>query len=238
MAIKNPFKLQKLQIKVYTKPQRTGLPQHTLKAMFNPASFSVRHENTFSTGQGLNTSGRQARYAYTRSSEIALELVFDGTEVTDFGAVTALGKGEKSVGKQIRRFLKACFYMDGELHEPKYLKLQWGDAELKEFSCRLQSVDVEYTAFDRDGSPLHATLKATFVEDREPGKRLRQENKSSPDLSHARVVKAGDTLPLLTKEIYGSSHHYIRVAQANGLDDFRNLTPGQTIVFPPLDQTA
>jgi nucleoid-associated protein YgaU len=48
------------------------------------------------------------------------------------------------------------------------------------------------------------------------------------------VVKSGDTLPLLAKEIYGSSEYYLRVAEVNGIDDFRNLTPGQQIIFPPL----
>jgi len=65
-------------------------------------------------------------------------------------------------------------------------------------------------------------------------KRMAIENKSSPDVSHSRVVKSGDTLPLLSKEIYGNASYYLRLAQANNLDDFRNLQPGQAIVFPPL----
>ena len=30
--------------------------------------------------------------------------------------------------------------------------------------------------------------------------------------------------------------YYLRVAQANNLDDFRNLTPGQELFFPPLER--
>jgi nucleoid-associated protein YgaU len=66
---------------------------------------------------------------------------------------------------------------------------------------------------------------------------MAEENKSSPDLTHVRVVKAGDTLPLLTKAIYGSSRDYLRVAEHNGLDNFRDLTPGRRLVFPPLEQS-
>jgi nucleoid-associated protein YgaU len=126
--------------------------------------------------------------------------------------------------------------MDGTIHEPKFLKIQWGEGALKDFDCRLESADVEYTSFDRNGAPLHATLKTTFVEDLDPEKRTKLEGKNSPDLSHTRVVKSGDTLPLLAKEIYGSAEYYLRLAQANDLDDFRNLTPGQEIVFPPLEK--
>jgi nucleoid-associated protein YgaU len=107
---------------------------------------------------------------------------------------------------------------------------------LKNFDCRLKSVNIQHASFARNGAPLRATLKTTFVEDLEPAKRLKQDGLSSPDLSHTRIVKSGDTLPLLAKEIYGSAEHYLRLAQANQLDDFRNLTPGQTLIFPPLEK--
>jgi LysM repeat protein len=236
--LKNPFKLQKLRINVYGNRLRIGLPKKTLTMMFNPASITTRHENVFSKYQGVSTSSREAKYIRSNAATIQLDLVLDGTGVTDFGVATLVGKGAKSVADQIKEFMASCFDMDGDKHEPKHLKIQWGNAELEQFDCRLQSVDIEYSVFDRSGAPLHATLRAAFVEDLEPSKRLRKENKHSPDLSHSRVVKQGDTLPLLAKEIYGSAQYYLRVAQANNLDDFRNLTPGQVIIFPPLEKSS
>jgi nucleoid-associated protein YgaU len=104
------------------------------------------------------------------------------------------------------------------------------------FNCRLESVDIKYQAFDRDGAPLHAVLAATFVEQLDPAKRAAADNLSSPDLTHRRVVAEGDTLPLLFRAIYGSPSHYLRVAQVNGLDDFRSLTAGQELIFPPFER--
>ena len=123
--------------------------------------------------------------------------------------------------------------MNGTIHEPNFLKVEWGDLI---FSCRLGSVDISYTSFNRDGTALRAELDVNLLSDQDVKKRIAKENKSSPDLTHSRIVKSGDSLPLLTKEIYGSSMYYLRVAQANNLDDFRNLTPGQEIFFPPLEQ--
>ncbi|NJN17071.1 MAG: LysM peptidoglycan-binding domain-containing protein [Oscillochloris sp.] len=236
MPLKNPFKLQKLQIKVYGNRMRVGLPKQTLTVMFNPTSVSTHYKNVYSKKQGVSTSSQTPRFIASRSTQLKLDLVLDGTGVTDFGISSILGLGTKSVGDQIDALLKACMSMDGDIHEPKYLKLQWGDGVLKEFDCRLEVVNIEYTAFERSGAPLHAVLKTTFLEDVEPGKRLRKARLSSPDLSHTRIVKSGDTLPLLTREIYGSARYYLRVAQVNQLDDFRNLVPGQTIFFPPLDK--
>ena len=236
MALKNPFKLEKLKIGVYGNRRRIGLPQKTIQVMFNPQSFSVAHTNVFQKLQGIQTSGRRAMYSYSQSDKLSLDLVFDGTGVSDLGLLALLGKGTASVAKQIDEFLGACFYLDGKIHEPKFLKLQWGDGPLKNFDCRLESVDIEYTSFEKNGAPLRANLKTVFVEDLDSAKRNKKDRKSSPDVSHVRIVKPGDTLPLLCKEIYGSPVHYLRVAQANHLDDFRNLTPGQELVFPPLKE--
>jgi len=238
MALKNPFKLQKLKISAYGDSTRSGQPEpkDTFTVMFNPETISMKHENVFQKFQGINTSGRTANYSHSRSDELELELVLDGTGVTDYGLATLVGKGTDSVSKQIETFLNCCFYMDGKLHEPKYLKIQWGDGLLADFDCRLQSVSIEYTSFDRNGAPLRAKLATSFQEDLDSSKRLRKEGKSSPDLSHVRIVRSGDTLPLLSKEIYGTSEFYLRVAEANNLDDFRNLRPGQEIIFPPLQK--
>ena len=133
----------------------------------------------------------------------------------------------------VKEFVDLTFRMNGDIHEPNFLVVSWGDLI---YSCRLGSVEINYTQFDRSGSPTRAELNAVFIGDTEIKKRMKIENKSSPDLTHKRLVKSGDTLPLLAKEIYGSSDHYLMVATTNGLNDFRNLTPGQTLYFPPLEK--
>lgn len=234
MALGLLNKLQKLKINVYGNRRRGGLPQAVFTVMFNPATLSVSHTNEFSKLQGINTRGRKAQYIYSRSREHRLELILDGTGATDFGISTPLGRGAGSVASQVKQFLDLCFHMDGKIHEPRFLKIQWGEGELKDFDCRLQSVDIEYTLFDKNGAPLHAVLKTNFIEDIDSAKGVRLAGKNSPDLSHTRIVKSGDTLPLLSKEIYGSSQYYLQLAQVNNIDDFRNLTPGQELIFPPL----
>ena len=72
-----------------------------------------------------------------------------------------------------------------------------------------------------------------FVED---DLRAAKENNKSPDLTHFRIVKAGDTLPLMTYAIYGDSKYYLEVAKANNLINFRKLDAGQRIFFPPLQK--
>ena len=91
MALTNTFKLEKLTIHVYSDDKRQGAPQDTFTAMFNPASFAMKHENVFAKFQGMNTSGRRAMYAHSRAKTLALELVLDGIGVSEPGAAHRVG---------------------------------------------------------------------------------------------------------------------------------------------------
>jgi nucleoid-associated protein YgaU len=78
----------------------------------------------------------------------------------------------------------------------------------------------------------------TFKEFKEEDLRVAEENNASPDLTHVRVVKDGDSLPLMCYRIYGDARYYMDVARTNGLVNFRSLTPGTKLVFPPFDKQA
>ena len=231
------FKMSKLTIAAYKTEARgvtdaVGLP---LEVQFNPESLSRHYEATFQRTQGLGVNSRRAGWIRSEPSSLSVQLVFDGTGVTTMPILMPWLR--KTVATRITEFLDHCYATESTTHEPLYLTLTWGDGPLGEgFDCRLKSVDINYTNFNRDGSPQRAVLSCTFVEALDPAKVAAGARLSSPDLTHRRVVKAGDTLPLLCIEIYGAASHYLRVAQVNGLDDFRELVPGTELVFPPFEQ--
>jgi hypothetical protein len=229
MPLKNPFKLEKLKIKAYNNRHRRGDPIGTFEAMFNPASFKQSFQIRYGTGQGHNKSSKVLNYARSYSPELKLQLVLDGTGVDEIG-LTAL-RSRKTVQERINEFLGLTFHKNGAIHEPNYLNVQWGELV---FSCRLASVQVTYTSFERDGTVRRAQLDVSLISDSTARKRMAKDNESSPDLTHRRIVRQGETLPLLTKEIYGSAQYYLQVAEASKLDNFRNLIPGQELVFPVL----
>jgi hypothetical protein len=238
MGLGNLFKLAKLTIKAFKdierqQPLTGGLNGgNTLEVMYNPETLSTRHANVFQSRRVVGSQVTPARWVHSPSRELSVNLVFDGTNVSYFGVEALFGI--PTVTELVQAFLKLCFRIESESHEPAYLTLTWGSGVLGDgFECRLESVDIQYTAFDRDGSPLRAELAAKFVEAVDATKKSAQLRLASPDLTHRRVVKSGDTLPLLCREIYGSAEHYLRVAEVNRLDDFRCLEPGQELIFPP-----
>ena len=231
MSVLDFFKLEKLKVEVYDSPERAskgGKPLDTFSAMFNPEAFTQKYAICFSKKQGLNSTGTELKYVRTLPEDLQIKLLFDGNGVDEMGVFRLT---TKSVEERVREFLKLTMHMYGAIHEPCYLRVAWGDLD---FPCRLKSVSVSYNQFDRHGKALRATLDCVFSADKEEQVRLAEENKQSPDLTHKRVVKSGDTLPLLTREVYGSAKHYLVVAKANNLSHFRNLSPGQVLYFPPL----
>lgn len=231
MPLKNPFKLEKLKIEAYASPSRgTKDRVGSFTAMFNPESFQQKYAISYGKRRPYNTSNPNLHYSWSEPSGLSLKLILDGTGVGDVG-VSQLGP-VKSVADRVQELLKLTYEMNGAIHEPNYLVVRWG---LLSFACRLASAEVSYTSFHRDGTPLRAEVAVELRSDEATKKRLARENKQSPDVTHSRMVRAGDTLPLLCREVYGSAEHYLFVAQKNGLDDFRELAPGQEIFFPPLE---
>lgn len=215
---------------------------NTFEAMFNPESYSRKYQNVYEKRQGINTSSKPAKYSLSKPQELSLTLILDDTGVVASGVIgTALPIASKAlkikrgfepnVYKKVEKFLELTNEMDGDIHEPKFLTVQWGELF---FSCRLESVDVRYTLFNRSGNPLRAELDAVFVGDIPDDVRKKLEGKSSPDLTHVRTVDSSDTLPLMSSAIYQTPAYYIQLAHANKLNNFRSLKTGSSISFPPV----
>jgi len=217
--------LEKLLIKAYTEPDYSGEPVGEFKAYFNPEEYTRVYDVEYVRQQGEGTTGSPVVFRKIKPQEYTLKLAFDGSGVS----------GEKiDVYERIQDFFKVVGY-DGQIHRPRYLKLLWGKLQS---NCVLLKADIHYKMFRPDGSPVRAFLEATFTENVDDTTRAAEANDSSPDLTHVRVVKEGDTLPLMVYRIYGDPLLYIEVAKANGLTDFRNLNPGRTLVFPPVEKSS
>jgi nucleoid-associated protein YgaU len=100
----------------------------------------------------------------------------------------------------------------------------------------LKSASIAYKMFKPDGVPLRAVITANFTDNSDDRTRVAVAQDQSPDLMHARLMKAGDNLPAMCYKIYGDHNYYLEVARANRIDDFRNIAPGTKIFFPPLEK--
>jgi nucleoid-associated protein YgaU len=239
MAFPDLFKLEKLKIEAFSARTRSAADSlGTFEAMFNPTTVSQRYANRFATTRGIQGVRQVASFATVLPATLAVKLLLDGTGVDQIGLLTLFGKN-KTVAERIDEFLGLCYQVNGDSHEPNFLILTWGrfsrQLQGDGFRGRLASVSISYTSFDRDGAPLRAELDLSLTADDDPDRQASALHLNSPDLTHARLVRAGDTLPLMTADVYGSSRLLVAVARANDLDHFRELAPGRELLFPKVE---
>lgn len=199
------------------------------EALINPETYTHEYKLKYAEGQGAGTSGKELKYEKTEPEEMTFEFLFDNTGIID-------GKHRENIADDLKKFKALLIEYKGDSHQPNVIKLIWGKNSV--FKGRVMELSIAYKLFNPDGSPIRAVAKVKFKSTVEEEKRAKKENKHSPDLTHLRRVKAGDTLPLMCYRIYGDARYYLLVAATNGIGNFRQLTPGTEIVFPPIDKTA
>lgn len=202
----------------------------SFEAMINPEAYTLEYKLKFSeSGQGQGTSGKQLKYEYTEPEEMSFEFLFDNTGIID-------GKRRDSVADDLKKFREVLIDYKGDAHEPRHFKLVWGENSI--FKGRVTAVSITHKLFNANGTPIRAVAKVTFKSSIEEQKRAAKEDKKSPDLTHVRKVKRGDTLPQLCFEIYGDPKYYLQVAAVNELTGFRQLNPGDVLRFPSIAKIA
>jgi len=215
--------LEKLMILAYESPAYSGQPVAEFEVLVNPNEITLSYEMEYDSAQGAGTNNSRMQFKKQKPGDLSLSFFLDGTG--------ASGR-TIDVQQEVERFQTVTGY-NGTIHRPNYLKVVWGTLQVRR--CILKSVSVAYKLFKADGVPLRAVITATFTDNSDDRTRVALARDQSPDLTHIRIVKAGDTLPGLCTAIYNDPRYYLEVARFNRIDDFRNLQPGVKLIFPPLE---
>ncbi|MCP3100286.1 tail protein X [Myxococcus sp. K15C18031901] len=222
--------LEKMMVIAYQKSDFTSEVGRYV-VYINPASYSHTFCVKYNDVQAQGSSGGSSEFNRIPPDTVELELVFDGTGVVPSPLPGLMPFTEDGIAEQVAKFKNLVFTYNGNIHSPNYLKLSWGTFL---FKCKLSKLSMSYTLFKPDGTPLRARAKGTFLGYNDEVELALKARMNSPDLTHVRTVQAGDTLPLMCYRIYGTSTPYVDVARVNGLSDFRQLTVGTQLLFPPL----
>ncbi|MEM8528132.1 MAG: LysM peptidoglycan-binding domain-containing protein [Bacteroidota bacterium] len=204
----------------------------------NPEQYSQNFKLEYDKEAAKGSQGVEEKFKSAAPQELKLDFTIDGTNTIYGYAYT--DENKKKVSEQIQLLKDVVYKMSGEIHRPKFLKIiGFGidDKDSKTFPCVLSNLEVTYTLFNQDGEPLRAKISSTFFNYKEAERRVKEEKKNSPDLTHLRTVKGDTHLPLMTYNIYKNSRYYLEVAKANDLTNFRKLRTGQELRFPPLKKT-
>jgi len=248
-------KLEKLTLRAYKPaasktepPQVSTDPKDMYVVQVNPSNYQLSQLLNHARHKAPGSSASEAVWNHSPPANLNFEFLFDGTgvvpEPTELGDVplvgaiaSALSGGPKKfvVMDEIKKFDKLVYKYNGKIHSPRQLQLIWGKLD---FSCVLSSVSYRFTLFKPDGTPLRAIATCTFCESVPQALTERKQNATSPDLTHLRDIRDGDSLPALAHEIYGKPELYLEVARVNKLVNFRKLRSASRVAFPPLEAKA
>jgi hypothetical protein len=222
--------LEKMRIIAYNNPDLADSHQvgDPFYAMMNPEVYTLDYKVEFAGQQAQGTSGGHQSFTMKPPEEMAFDFLFDNTGIID-------GKPTDNIAEKVLKFKELLIGIDSSSHEPKHFKLGWGTFL---FKGRCKGLNIAYKLFKSDGKALRAICKATFTGSIEESLRIAEDNLHSPDLTHYRLIKKGDTLPLMCYRIYGNTRYYMEIARVNKLSNFRKLNPGDELFFPPLDKIS
>jgi hypothetical protein len=207
------------------------IQSQSFSSTINPEKYSHKYRIRYSGGKPTDPApiglpSKTPRYSGTDPETLSFDLILDGTGVVP-------ETSGKTVSGQMNDLKEIAYTYNGKIHEPNVVLITWGSG-LTSFFGRLTSLNTEYTLFRATGEALRAKVSLSFTGYDTPIEGALEANKSSPDMTHIVIVRAGDTLPLLCQRIYRDPSRYLKVARDNGLDGFRELVPGMELTFKPI----
>ncbi len=223
--------LEKLKVVAYSDPEfNTKIADGEFSTLMNPEKYTYHYKIETDETQASGTSTVSPKFNKKLPENLELDFVFDRS-----GVINGYASSDDGIIDDIEKFKKVILDYNGDEHKPNYLIISWGTLL---FKGALTEMNVEFKLFKPDGTPIRAVAKAKFQGFVEDNLRAARENNKSPDLTHYRTVKAGDTLPLMSFHIYVDSKYYLEVAKVNNIINFRKLKTGQKIFFPPLQKQS
>jgi len=221
---------EKLKIQSWVDIERNGNPTSTFSAFINPDEISLNYNVLTETTSAAGSTGNAGAFLGTSPFTVTLKFFLDGTNANGV---------KLDVKAKVIEFYTATGY-DGKGHRTRFLRINWPGllwyrSNQFVFDCVLKTATIQYKLFKSDGTPLRAVINATFIEKRKPAEVQAEVDDLSADLTHIRVVKEGDNLPNLVLSIYGEFKYYLEVAKINKLKNFRDLVPGDKLMFPPFN---
>lgn len=211
---------------------RKDQPWLVVPCMFNPEQFTVEKSNQFAE---VNIPGLSAPvYQFVRGNarSVSMDLFFDtyeqGTDVRVYtDRITGWDSG--SMFSKIPGIAKGLMDIDSELHAPPICLFVWGTFI---FQCIIDQVSKKFTMFLPEGIPVRATLTVTLKEYREVSVQVMELDLHSADLTKSWVVKQGDSLWSIAYKEYGDAADWRLIAEANRIENPRELEPGRELVIP------
>jgi nucleoid-associated protein YgaU len=221
--------LKKAQITVLDGAQKGTV----INVLFNPTEYNFERTNSYKSTPIPGLGSPLLQFVNGECDTLSMDLFLD--DYTDpKGPTSNLQKEDDPLGKRLKAITK-LLEIDRDLHAPPPVRFNWGPME---FSAVIEKLGRKVTMFHPDGSPARATLSVTFKEYRTLRQQLENPRRESADKTKRRVVVGAEALWWISAREYDDSTQWTRIADANDLDDPREIEPGDWLQIPPIENPS
>jgi hypothetical protein len=206
-----------------------SFPPAGLQFHFNPTNLIISKVPGWHAEPARNDPKGQphTEWVGNQPTLLKMKLLFDA--VDDFGMPRSVSDAIDTLREWTAPTRSS---LQNQRPQPATLQLYWGSDPKAYFPlCRIKSITVRYTKFDRSGSPLRATVDLQLAE---VATRLPSQNPTSGGIVGRRsvTVDSGDSLAGIAYREYGNPNMWRALAEANGIDNPMRLQPGLTLLVP------
>jgi nucleoid-associated protein YgaU len=201
-----------------------------ITVLFNPNEYTFERSNSYKMTPVPGLGSPIAQFVNGECDQLNMELFLD--DYTDPRGPTSLRQKEDDpVGKRLKA-ISQLLEIDRELHAPPPVRFNWGPME---FTAVIDKLTRKVTKFHPDGTPARATLTMSFKEYATLKQQVTDPRRESADKTKRRVIVGGDSLWALAAKEYDDPTQWVRIAEANDLDDPREIAAGDWITVPPIE---
>jgi nucleoid-associated protein YgaU len=198
--------------------------------LFNPTEYNFERTNSYKALPIPGLGSPLLQFVNGESKTLSMDLFMD--DYTDpNGPTSLLQKENDPLGKRLADISK-LMEIDRDLHAPPPVRFNWGPME---FFAVIEKLGRKVTMFHPDGSPARVNLSVSFKEYRTLRQQLEDPRRESADRTKRRVVVGREQLWLIAAREYDDANEWIRIAEANDLDDPREIAPGDWLLLPPVE---
>lgn len=205
------------------KDREGTIPVGSLSAMYNPENIQLDYQTRYSTEDTINEVSQSNRYVISEPVGLNLTLLFD----------SQMPGNTTPIETQLA-ILKSLCAVDSGTGSPYFLRITWGKMRWENkgwFAGRARDLSVTYTLFDRDASPLRATVRLSLVADESFVIQQSIQAQSAPDRVLISVPDQA-SLPQLAISAGGvlaSNVDYLSLAWNNNMDNLDDFQPGEML---------